>query len=348
MAKKRKIVLNVVIGLMIVGGLISYKIYSSINLSNTSFEEDQVELFIPTGADEKDLEAMISPYLKHPKAFMIIAKQKGYLDRIRPGKYTIKKEMSNNEMINMLRLKSEPINVTFNNLDRLDKLAAKIAEQIEADSLSLIQSFQDKDFLSAQKFNADTALSMYIPNTYQFYWNTSADEFRDRMLNEYKKYWNSSRIAKAKKYGLTPTEVYSLASIVHKESVKADERPTIAGVYLNRLAKRMKLQADPTVIYALRKEADDFDMVIRRVLYKDLKIDSPYNTYKYKGIPPGPIAMPDLSALEAVLNPKKHDYIFFVADVKNYGYHKFESTLRQHNKNKKEYVAWINEQKIKR
>ncbi len=348
MAKKRKIVLNVVIGLMIIGGLISYKIYSSIILSNTSFEEDQVELFIPTGSNEKDLENLISPYLKHPKTFMIIAKQKGYLDRIRPGKYTVLKDMSNNEMINMLRLKSEPINVTFNNLDRLDKLAAKIAEQIEADSLSLIQSLTDKEFLKANRFNENTALSMYIPNTYQFYWNTSADEFRDRMLNEYKKYWNSSRIAKAKKHGLTPTEVYNLASIVHKESVKVDERPTIAGVYLNRLAKRMKLQADPTVIYALRKEANDFDLVIRRVLYKDLKIDSPYNTYKYKGIPPGPIAMPDLSALDAVLNPKKHDYIFFVADVKNFGYHKFASTLRQHNKNKKEYVAWINEQKIKR
>jgi UPF0755 protein len=348
MAKKRKIILIVVVSLILIGGIISYKIYSSIKLSNTAFEQEFVELYIPTGSDAQTIEKMISPWLKHPKAFMIIAKQKGYLDRIRAGKYTIEKGMSNNDIVNMLRLKSEAINVTFNNLDRLEKLAGKISEIIEADSTSLISSFKDKEFLAANNFNLDTALSMYIPNTYQLYWNTSADEFRDRMLKEYHNYWNSSRIAKAKKYGLNPTEVYSLASIVHKESVKVDERPTIAGVYLNRLEKRMKLQADPTVIYALRRAANDYDLIIRRVLYRDLKINSPYNTYKHKGIPPGPIAMPDLSAIEAVLNPKKHDYIFFVADVKNFGYHKFASTLREHNKNKKEYVAWIKEQKIRR
>ena len=348
MAKKKKILLIVIVSIILIGAVISYKIYSSINFPNTSFEEEEVALFIPTGSVAEDLQLMISPYLKNSKIFMLIAKQKGYLERIRPGRYTLEKDMSNNEIVNKLRLRSEVVNVVFNNQGRLEKLAGSIAELIETDSISLIKAFKDQDFLKENGFNEDTALSMYIPNTYHFYWNTTADEFRDRMLTEHQKYWDSRRRAKAKSLGLTPIEVYSLASIVHKESVKVDERPTIAGVYLNRLRKRMRLQADPTVIYSLRRESGNYDLVIRRVLYKDLKIDSPYNTYKYRGIPPGPIAMPDLSAIEAVLNPKKHDYIFFVADVKNYGYHKFASTLRQNNKNKKEYVTWINEQKIRR
>jgi len=348
MAKNRKIIISILVGIVLIGGIILFKIYSYINFPNTSFDEDQVALYIPTGSTSEDVAQLITPLLKNPKSFLLIAKQKEYLNRIRPGKYTLKKGMSNNQLVNKLRLRSEPIDLAFNNLDRLEKLAATIAQHIEADSISLIHAFRDEAFLTENGFNQSTALAMYIPNTYQFFWNTSAEEFRDRMLREYHHYWNSSRIEKATKLGLSPIEVYNLASIVHKESVKVDERPTIAGVYLNRLKKRMKLQADPTVIYALRAQANDFDLVIRRVLYKDLKIDSPYNTYKYKGIPPGPIAMPDVSAIEAVLNPKQHDYIFFVADVNNVGYHKFASTLRQHNKNKKDYVNWINERKIRR
>jgi len=348
MANKRKIIISILVGIVLIGGIILFKIYSYINFPNTSFDEDQVALYIPTGSTSEDVAQLITPLLKNPKSFLLIAKQKEYLNRIRPGKYTLKKGMSNNQLVNKLRLRSEPIDLAFNNLDRLEKLAATIAQHIEADSISLIHAFRDEAFLTENGFNQSTALAMYIPNTYQFFWNTSAEEFRDRMLREYHHYWNSSRIEKATKLGLSPIEVYNLASIVHKESVKVDERPTIAGVYLNRLKKRMKLQADPTVIYALRAQANDFDLVIRRVLYKDLKIDSPYNTYKYKGIPPGPIAMPDVSAIEAVLNPKQHDYIFFVADVNNVGYHKFASTLRQHNKNKKDYVNWINERKIRR
>ena len=348
MAKKRKIIISILVGIVLIGGIILFKIYSYINFPNTSFDEDQVALYIPTGSTSEDVAQLITPLLKNPKSFLLIAKQKEYLNRIRPGKYTLKKGMSNNQLVNKLRLRSEPIDLAFNNLDRLEKLAATIAQHIEADSISLIHAFRDEAFLTENGFNQSTALAMYIANTYQFFWNTSAEEFRDRMLREYHHYWNSSRIEKATKLGLSPIEVYNLASIVHKESVKVDERPTIAGVYLNRLKKRMKLQADPTVIYALRAQANDFDLVIRRVLYKDLKIDSPYNTYKYKGIPPGPIAMPDVSAIEAVLNPKQHDYIFFVADVNNVGYHKFASTLRQHNKNKKDYVNWINERKIRR
>ena len=207
---------------------------------------------------------------------------------------------------------------------------------------------EDKEFIKAQGFNEETKLGMYLPNSYEFFWNTSSEEFRDRMVKEYDRFWNNERLQKAKAEGLSPKEVTTLASLVHKETAKVDERPKVAGLYLNRLKRGMLLQADPTVIYAIKKSSGDFTQVIKRVLYKDLELDSPYNTYKYAGLPPGPITMPDISAIDAVLNPETHDYLYFVADVENFGYHKFAKTLAQHNRNKVQYVQWINEQKIKR
>jgi UPF0755 protein len=191
-------------------------------------------------------------------------------------------------------------------------------------------------------------LSLFIPNSYEFFWNTSADKFRDRMAKEYRKFWTPERLEKAKKQNLTPLEVTALASIVHKETVKSDERPKVAGVYLNRLERGIKLEADPTVIFAVKNNANDFTLEIKRVLYKDLETDSPYNTYKYAGLPPGPIAMPDVTALDAVLNPEKHNYIFFCASVTNFGYHEFAVTAAQHEVNRQKYVAWISKQGIKR
>ena len=167
-------------------------------------------------------------------------------------------------------------------------------------------------------------------------------------MKEYKRFWNEERIAKSKSLGLNSSQIITLASIVHKETAKVDERPRVAGVYLNRLSKGMLLQADPTVIYAIKLQTGNFDTIIKRVLYKDLELDSPYNTYKYAGLPPGPIAMPDISAIDAVLNPEKHDYYYFVANVEDFGYHKFAKTLTQHNRNKEQYVRWINSQKINR
>ncbi len=345
---RKKVLLAIVFFTLIIGGLFTYKVYSSLFFSNTNFEEETMRIYIPTKADDKALMKEISPYLKDSKAFYVVARQKGYLERIKPGMYILTKGMSNNDIVNKLRLRSDAVDVSFNNENSFDDLATRISKLIEADRTSLLKSFNDKDFYTNNGFTEDTALAMYLPNTYKLYWNTTADEFRDRMLREYNRYWNSFRMDKAKEISLTPLEVITLASIVHKESVKVDERPRIAGVYLNRLAKNMKLQADPTVIFALKKLSGDQSQVIRRVLYKDLKLDSPYNTYKYKGLPPGPIAMPDISAVEAVLNAEDHDFLFFVADVKNYGYHIFASTLRQHNKNRKLYVRWINEQKINR
>jgi len=256
--------------------------------------------------------------------------------------------MNNNEIINSIRSKNIPVKVSFNNQERLENLAGRIAFQIEADSLTLLNVMRDKTFLEKNGFNANTALAMYIPNSYEFFWNKSAERFRDKMLKEYNRFWTKSRLEKAKKLNLSENEVISLAAIVHKETAKVDERPRVAGVYLNRIRRGMPLQADPTVIYAVKKSSGDFNKVIKRVLYKDLELDSPYNTYKSAGIPPGPIFMPDVSAIDAVLNAEKHNYLYFVANVKNFGYHKFAKTLAQHNVNKQEYVRWINKQGINR
>jgi len=178
--------------------------------------------------------------------------------------------------------------------------------------------------------------------------NISAEKFRDKMTKEYRNFWNKERTDKAAKQGLTPIQATILASIVHKESVKKDERPRIAGAYLNRLKLQMPLQADPTVIYAIKKNSNDFDQVIKRVFYNDLRMSSPYNTYINLGLPPGPIAMPDITALEAVLNPEKNNFIYFCASVDRFGYHEFAATFEEHNKNAKKYSDWINSKGVTR
>ena len=257
--------------------------------------------------------------------------------------------MNNNDLVNLLRSgKQTPIKVSFNNQDTFEKLAGRISQQIEADSVDLLNCFKNISFIKENEFSENTAIGMYIPNTYEFYWNTSAKSFRKKMLSEYHSFWNNARLEKAKKLNLSKNEVITLASIVQKETVKVDERPRVAGVYVNRLKRGMPLQADPTVIFAIKEKANDFDKVIKRVLYKDLEIDSPYNTYKYAGLPPGLIAMPDISSIDAVLNYEKHNYIYFVVNVEKFGYHKFAKTLTQHNRNKQEYVRWINKKGINR
>jgi UPF0755 protein len=180
------------------------------------------------------------------------------------------------------------------------------------------------------------------------YWNISAAEFCQRMKRENDLFWNDKRESKRKRLKMSRAEVITLAAIVNEESRKVDERPRVAGVYLNRLRKRMKLQADPTVVYAMKRQANDFDLVVRRVLYKDLEIKSPYNTYKNRGLPPGPITLPDISSIDAVLNAESHDYLFFVVDPKKPGYHLFASTYNEHLANRKVYVRWLNENRIMR
>ena len=325
-----------------------YLLYRDIFSGNTRFTENEVYVFVPTDATYEDVKMIVSPLIIDLHRFEKVAQKKAYPERSeKAGRFLLKKGMNSNDIVNSLR-QNVPVNLAFNNQERLENFAGRIGSQIEADSLSLLNAFTDEKFLTANNFTSENVLSVFVPNSYEFFWNTSAGKFRAKMLKEYIKFWTTDRLAKAEKLNLTPIQVSVLASIVHKETVKKDERPRVAGVYLNRLAKGMKLEADPTVIYAVKLQSNDFNQVIKRVLNKDLATNSPYNTYMYAGLPPGPIAMPDITALDAVLNPEKHNYIYFCASVVNFGYHEFAVTAAQHESNRQKYVAWISSQGIKR
>ncbi|MEX0288661.1 MAG: endolytic transglycosylase MltG [Flavobacteriaceae bacterium] len=344
----KKILLAVVLIGLLIAGAFAYMVYDAFFTPNTAFNNEVAHVYIPSDASFEEVTEMVSPLLEDIASFETVAERKKYNANVKGGKYAIKAGMNNNDIVNSLRSQNIPVKVSFNNQETLADLAGRISTQIEADSVSLLKAFNDEEFLADEALNEHTKLAIYLPNSYEFFWNTSAEDFRDRMLKEYKRFWNDERLQKANARGLDPLQVISLAAIVHKETAKVEERPRVAGLYLNRLKKNMLLQADPTVIYAIKRHSGNFDQVIKRVLYRDLKLDSPYNTYKYTGIPPGPITMPDISAIDGVLNAENHEYLYMVANVENFGYHKFAKSLAQHNRNKVQYVRWINEQGINR
>lgn len=333
---------------LLLGGLVAAFVYRTFFSPNTAFEADRAFIYIKSDDTYPDVRAQLEPLLLDLEAFDAVAQRKQYASNLRAGRYPIEKGMSNNDIVNALRSRNTPVRVSFNNQETAADLAGRVAGQIEADSASLHAAFTDPDFLDSAGLSAHQVLLPYIPNTYELYWNTSAEAFRDRMLSEYQRFWTPERKQLAKAQGLTPQEVMTLASIVQKETAKTEERPRVAGVYLNRLNKGIPLQADPTVIYAIKRSTGNFDTIIKRVLYRDLELESPYNTYRNKGLPPGPIFMPDISSIQAVLKPEEHEYLFFVADVERFGYHKFAETLAQHNRNKAQYIRWIESQGIKR
>lgn len=344
----KKILLAIVAIGLVIGSFFVYMVYNAFFSPNTTFSNNEAFVYVPSKASFADVKEMVTPLLDDIESFEAVAQRKQYATNIKAGKYRIRKGMTNNEIINSLRSGNIPVKVSFNNQETLGDLAGRIAAQIEADSMSLLTAFKEPAFLKEQGLDEESGILVYIPNSYEFFWNTSAEEFRNRMLKEYDRFWNEKRQKRASAMGLKEYEVMTLASIVHKESAKVDERPRVAGVYLNRLKRGMLLQADPTVIYALKRHLNNYDTIIKRVLYKDLELDSPYNTYKYAGLPPGPITMPDISAIDAVLNAEQHNFFYFVANVEKFGYHKFAKTLTQHNRNKTQYIRWINSQNINR
>ncbi|QYJ68405.1 endolytic transglycosylase MltG [Flavobacterium litorale] len=344
--KFRRIVAIFSLIVVTAGTIYGYQIYKDIFSENTSFSEDKVAVYIPSNALFTQVADSVRPYVQDMERFNMVAQKKSYPQNIRSGKFILKRGINSNDIVNALRV-PVPVNVTFNNQETLERAVGRIATQIETDSIALLEAFTDSVFLEENNFTRDNVLSVFIPNTYEFFWDTSARKVREKLAKEYRKFWNEERVAKAEALNLTPLEVSSLAAIVHKETVKVDERPRVAGVYLNRLKRGMKLDADPTVIYAKKKLLNDFDLVINRVYNADLLIDSPYNTYKNKGVPPGLIAMPDISAIEAVLNPEQHNYIFFCASVTNFGYHEFAVTSAQHAVNARKYRAWANKNGVK-
>ncbi len=328
---------------MVYGFILARQIFSK----NTKFSENEIFVYVPTGTNYEEVKKIVAPYIENMDRFEMVADKRSYPENVKSGRFLFTKGMNSYELVKALRM-NIPVHLAFNNQERLENLAGRVGSQIEADSLSLLTSFRDSIFMKENGFTNENVLVMFIPNTYEIYWNTSAEKFRDKMIKEYRNFWNKDRTDKAAKQGLTPIEATILASIVHKESVKKDERPRIAGVYLNRLRQGMPLQADPTVIFAIKKKANDFNQIIKRVFYNDLTMTSPYNTYVNLGLPPGPIAMPDITALEAVLNPEKNNFVYFCASVDRFGYHEFAATLAEHNKNAKKYSDWINSKGVTR
>lgn len=285
-------------------------------------------------------------YLKSSISFKVMLSLVSKLKTIKPGNYRLEKGMNNLTILKILVSgRQSPINLIFNNQDTLEKLAGRIALDMEFDSISLLDELKKMEYLKSDGFHKETVLSIFIPNSYEIYWNTTPEKFIQKMLTEYHLFWNEDRILKAKKLNLTPIEVQILASIVQKETTLVSERPIVAGLYLNRLKANWPLQADPTIVYSIKLNTQQ-DSVIKRVLKKHLLIDSPYNTYKNTGLPPGLISMPDISSIDAVLNATKHDYFYMCASSEKIGSHIFATTFRDHNRNATKYQKWLNNQGI--
>jgi UPF0755 protein len=333
MAKQflRKMIYSVFMVLLFAGLTASYLFWMTVYKNNVTVTgEAEVYLYVPTNSDFDDLLTNLedSGLLKNAKTFRWLAFRKNLPNHVYPGRYAFVSGMSNEEMINMLRGgHQKPLNVTFNNIRTIDQLAGVISKQIEADSLTIVNYILSQDFQDNYGFAPEQAAVMFIPNTYQFYWNTTAKGFCERMYKEYNHFWNGDRKQKAQQIKKTEIEVSILASIVDKETNRPDEMATIAGVYLNRLRKNWRLQADPTTVFAYYLETDS---LLRRVLKIHTQMDSPYNTYVYHGLPPGPISLPPIHAIHAVLDAENHDYMFFVAKADGSGYHHFSTTYRQH------------------
>ncbi len=289
------------------------------------------------------IEEFVEPNIRHKFFFEIYAERLNLWDRVRPGNYELKKGMDVIDIVRMLKLGVQsPVRVVFNNARGIEFLAGTISKQIDADSLSILKMVKSESL--AEEFGLDSAAqisSLFIPNTYEMWWTTTPEELVRRMKVESDRFWNENREVARKNLKLSRVEVITLASIVYEETRKVDEMPRIAGVYLNRLRRRMKLQADPTVKFAIG------DFTIRRVLYKHLEYDSPYNTYKYRGLPPSPIATPSIAAIESVLGAEKHNYLYFCARPEMDGYHNFAASYTLHKVNARAFAAELNKRGVK-
>jgi UPF0755 protein len=326
------------------GGICIFILYGYFFRPNVvSGDHSYTFLCIPTGSRFDDVCRILESknVLKNKTTFEWVSRRMKYPDKVKPGRYRIKDGISNYRLVSLLRSgRQEPVRLTFMNIRTLEEFAGKISRQIEADSLSLLSLLRDPFYLKQYDVDPANSFVLFIPNTYEFFWNTSAKGFMSRMAMEKEKFWNSTRMQKCRAAGLSVAQVVTLASIVEKETNKDPEKPVIAGVYLNRLRHGWPLQADPTIIFAWN------DYRIKRVTGYHLKIQSPYNTYIYKGLPPGPVCLPSISSIDAVLDFQNHHYYYFCAKYDLSGYHVFAETLEEHNRNAKKYQAAIKKQGI--
>lgn len=340
LSKTKKFIVAVVVLIILALGITGLNYY--LKYFGGSVTDREEYLYIKTGADFADVYKTIRDQgiVKDTTAFQWAAMNMDY-NRIKPGKYKLKKGMSNRAFVNMLKAgNQEAVKLSFRNLRLKEDFAGYIGRNIEADSVSVLRLLDSANYVDKKGFTTDNVFSMFIPNTYELYWNTSATAFFERMKGEYKKFWTPTRLEKAKAINLKPAEVSALASIVDAEALYDREMPTIAGLYMNRLNKGMKLEADPTVIFAQK------DFTIKRVLSKYLIINSPYNTYMYAGLPPGPIMMPSIKAIDAVLNYQKHNFIYMCAKEDFTGYHNFATNMADHIINARRFQQALNERKI--
>ena len=325
----------------VAAGLIIRKLVFIPNV-NTGNQE-ALNIRIPTGSDIQDVFDILeeNDLIMNMSTLERVVKKKNYHNRVLPGQYRLNNNMSNNQLVNMLRSGSQvPVKLVFISQRSVEDIASVISRQIEADSSEVSDLARDTEFLESLGFDKAGIPALFIPNTYEFYWNTSARQFYSRMKNEYDRFWNNERERKRQSMDLDRLQVSTLASIVSEETVKEEEMPVIAGVYLNRIKKGMPLQADPTIRYALG------DFTVNRILRAHLNIDSPYNTYRNPGIPPGPIVIPPVQAIDAVLNAREHEYLFFCAREDFSGYHRFARTLAEHNRNARLYQNALNKRRI--
>ena len=345
MKNRSKVLVAVALLGLVIMGVFAYFINQIILADNTTFEEEVQYIYIRKTDNFTDVVKKLNPLLDNIDYFQLVADKKKY--QIRSGKYPIEKGMNNNEIINSLRSRNTPIRLQFSYEKNIRSLSQTLSKQIAINAESIYKTFTDSTFLEKNNLNRKTVSAIFLPNTYEIYWDVSAVELRDRLYKEYDNFWNTDRERKLENLSFSKVDVSTLASIVRKETSQLKEADRIAGVYINRLQKGIPLQADPTVIFAMQRQSEK-PLEIKRVLTEDLKIDSPYNTYQNRGLPPGPICIPEISYLKAVLNYENHDYYYFAADPENPGFHNFAKTLREHNKNARKYRQWMNKQKVYR
>ena len=342
--KFRTVILSLIVLLGMAGLSVAILLYVHIFAPNVDLEDKKtVLLHIPTGSSYFDVIHLLEQegIVSNINSFERLAQRKNYPNRVMPGRYRIQNKMSNNSLINLLRSgEQEPVRLTFTNIRTEEDLAGSIAAQLELDSLTMLKFLNDESLMEDFGLGTPSLKPLFLPNTYEVYWTTTAPQLINRMQREYNAFWNESRRELARQIGRSPEEVITLASIVQSETNRIDEMPRIAGVYINRLKVNMPLQADPTVVYALG------DFSINRVLNQHLTFDSPYNTYIYAGLPPGPINLPEPRTIDAVLNYEKHNYYYFSAKPDFSGYHVFARNYNEHLRNARRYQQALNERRI--
>ncbi len=339
---KKGLLVVVVAFSMLLSTLVFYA-YQVVNVANLNVEKEKSYFYIPSGSTFKDVQNSLKEQkiVGNLTAFSFLAKLMDYDKSIKPGRYLIQKDMNNLDAIRMLRAGDQvPTNISFTAAKRVTDLAKPISANIQLTENQVTQLLSDSTLMKSFGFINETYISMFIPNTYEVYWNITGEKLMARLKKEYERFWTAERIEKAAAMDMSQEEISTLASIVQAETAQSDEKPKVAGLYMNRLQKGIALQADPTLIFA----ANDF--TIKRVLNKHKEIESPYNTYLHTGLPPGPIRMPNITSLDAVLNYESHDFIYFCAKEDFSGYHNFASTYNQHLKNARKYHRALNAKKI--